>query len=232
MADRSGNQAGPRKSIWANLATYGTGLYLYVSLIAMIYSYSYYGEFDINIFNFSSLPDFLLIALSDLSSLIEAAVLVLLTAAVPLLLIFVSGRLFSSSRQKKPNRPKLEEVPAPLDPPELPDSKDEDDNEPLVDRVKRYGGFLLRYGGFLLRRFFIFFLRWGGFFLRWGGFFLRYGGFLLRRFFVFTLGSLTWISCLIFLGLAFLVPWHLGKWNSHEVLKVSVRPSGLRFVKM
>ncbi len=210
MADRSDNQAGPRKSLWANLAIYGTGLYLYVSLIAMTYAYSYYGEFDINIFNFSGLPDFLLIALSDLSSLIEAAVLVLLTAAVPLLLIFVTGRLFSSSGQKKPNRPRLGEALTPLVPPKLPGSKDEDDNEPPVDRVKRYGKFLLR-------RSFIFLLRWGGF--------------LLRRSFVFILGSLTLISCLIFLGLAFLVPWHLGKWNSHEVLK-SLGPSGLRFVKM
>lgn len=53
-----------RESIQKNSKLWGFGLYGWLSLLGMLYARSYYQSFEVNIFDFVELPDFLLMAFS------------------------------------------------------------------------------------------------------------------------------------------------------------------------
>lgn len=76
--------------------------------MSAIYSWSYYREFGINIFNFSGLSDFLLIFFSDISTSIDLLLYVGIYTLGIFLLFVIAGKLFGKKEPERPNAEKFE----------------------------------------------------------------------------------------------------------------------------
>ena len=165
--------------------------------MSALYAWSYYGEFDINIFNFSGLSDFLLIAFSDLSTSIELFLFVLIFTLVLLFFSAVVGKFFGKGKPERPDVEKFQQ-------PDMPQSGDSEGVYVILHRIK----FVWDCGFNSLKFFF-----YSSF--NYIKFAFLYLNFIFLR-------SLAVTIPLILIGPALLVPWYLGKWNSQKILEENI----------